>query len=91
MLRAMSISIAPTTDPFRVLGVPPTASAADVRSAFRTLVRQFHPDANPAARPGTELNAVVAAYRRLGQMGVLATPAPVETPAALRPRIDVYA
>ena len=91
MLRAMSLSIASGPDPFRVLGVPPTASAADVRSAFRSLVREHHPDANPAARPGTELNTVVAAYRRLGRMGVLETPEPVAPPAAPRPRIDVYA
>ncbi len=89
MLRAMSSSVAAGPDPFRVLGVPPTASAADVRSAFRSLVREHHPDANPAARPGTELNSVVTAYRSLGRMGVLATPeAPKPAPRA---RIDVYA
>jgi hypothetical protein len=64
-------------EPYRVLGVPSTASAADVRKAFRSLVRQLHPDVNPAARPGGELSSVVGAYRRLGRLGVLDRPAPV--------------
>ena len=80
---------------YRVLGVAPTASTADVRRAFRTLVRHYHPDANPAARPSGELSAVVDAYRRIGRRG--GAPAAPRRPAYAQPvaaaqrHIDVYA
>ncbi|MFJ8624992.1 J domain-containing protein [Kitasatospora sp. NPDC093550] len=50
-------------DHYAVLGVEPTASARQVTSAFRTLVRLLHPDARPV-EPGSaeRLGAVVAAY-----------------------------
>jgi curved DNA-binding protein len=34
-------------DYYKVLGVPKTASEKEVKSAFRRLARQYHPDANP--------------------------------------------
>ncbi|HKI91423.1 MAG TPA: J domain-containing protein [Gaiellaceae bacterium] len=77
---------------YRVLGLAPTASAKDIRQAFRTLVRRYHPDANPTARAGGELAAVVEAYRRIGRR--TAPPAAASAPpAAAVPRrhIDVYA
>jgi molecular chaperone DnaJ len=33
-------------DHYQTLGIPRTASQKDVKAAFRTLARQFHPDAN---------------------------------------------
>ena len=73
---------------YRVLGVDPSASPADVKRAFRTLVRRFHPDANPGSRPTAELSAVVEAYRKLGRAGAIAQ----ASPAPVAPRhIDVYA
>jgi hypothetical protein len=93
----MSISRVDSVEPLRVLGVPPTASADDVRRAFRTLVRRHHPDANPAAKPGAELGTIVDAYHRLGRLGMFEQPSPVREPhydAATQTSgrfIDVYA
>ncbi|MEO6504684.1 MAG: J domain-containing protein [Terrimesophilobacter sp.] len=59
-------------DPYSVLGVPRGASQAEVRSAFRALVRSYHPDTrDPSHASGAEpqadaqLRALLAAYRIL--------------------------
>ncbi|MFJ9846683.1 J domain-containing protein [Kitasatospora sp. NPDC101155] len=53
-------------DHYAVLGVEPTASARQVTSAYRALVRLLHPDTRPV-EPGSaeRLGAVVAAYEVL--------------------------
>ncbi len=55
-------------DPYDVLGVSKTASAADIKSAFRKQAKKLHPDANKhdpkAASRFAELNA---AYEILGE------------------------
>lgn len=33
-------------DPYKILGVPYDASDDDIKRAYRTLVRKYHPDAN---------------------------------------------
>ena len=55
-------------DPYEVLGVPKSAGAAAIKSAFRRLAKKLHPDANKqdkkAASKFAELNA---AYEILGE------------------------
>ncbi|MFE5581605.1 J domain-containing protein [Kitasatospora sp. NPDC056531] len=53
-------------DHYAALGVEPTASARQVTSAYRSLVRLLHPDTRPV-EPGSaeRLGAVVAAYEVL--------------------------
>ena len=54
-------------DPYQVLGVSKSASAADIKSAYRKLAKKLHPDANKsdpkAASRFSELNA---AYEIVG-------------------------
>ena len=46
-----------TADPFAVLGVPRSATIADVRAARRKLARELHPDAGGDERQMREVNA----------------------------------
>ncbi|MFD8545347.1 J domain-containing protein [Streptomyces sp. NPDC059649] len=56
----------PQHDHYAVLGVPPSASARQITTAYRRLVRSLHPDTGPA-RPAAEqeLAEVLTAYRVL--------------------------
>ena len=49
--------------PYEVLGVKPDASAEEIRTVYRKLAKQYHPDLNPG-KPAAEerFKAVSAAY-----------------------------
>ena len=49
---------------YAVLGVPPDADAAEIRRAFRSLARRYHPDAGAGASP-ERFRQVVEAYETL--------------------------
>jgi DnaJ-class molecular chaperone len=55
-------------DYYNVLGVPKTAAAKDIKSAYRKLARQWHPDQNPknAKEAETKFKEISEAYEVLG-------------------------
>lgn len=52
-------------DYYEVLGVGRSASAEDIRKAYRKLARQFHPDVNKSADAGKRFQEVQEAYDAL--------------------------
>jgi DnaJ-class molecular chaperone len=54
-------------DPYEVLGVPKSASAADIKKAFRQLAKKYHPDRNAGDAKAKERFAEIgSAYEILG-------------------------
>ena len=53
-------------DPYEVLGVAKNASAKDIKSAFRKLAKQHHPDQNPDPKSKDQFAAASQAYEILG-------------------------
>jgi DnaJ-class molecular chaperone len=70
MLAAQELEFAGMPDPYEVLGVPRSASEAEIKKSFRRLAKKLHPDANKndptAASRFAELNS---AYEILGDEG----------------------
>jgi curved DNA-binding protein CbpA len=53
------------------LGLPPTATGADIKSRYKELVKRHHPDANGGDRGSEErFRDVLQAYRMLKQAGL---------------------
>ena len=51
------------TNPYEVLGVPTTASSADIQKAYRKLAKKLHPDLNPGDKTAEEkFKEVAGAY-----------------------------
>ncbi|HEY3695832.1 DnaJ domain-containing protein, partial [Phenylobacterium sp.] len=54
-------------DPYMELGVARTASADELRRAFRKLAKQYHPDRNPGDKAAEErFKRISAAFDLLG-------------------------
>ncbi len=56
-------------DPYDVLGVPRSASEAEIKKAFRTLAKKYHPDQNKDPKAGARFGEVNQAYEILGDAG----------------------
>ena len=55
------------SNPYEVLGVAQTATADEIKKAYRRLARKLHPDLNPGDKSGEErFKDVANAYRLLG-------------------------
>ncbi len=80
------------TDLDEMLGVDPTADAAELTRAFRRKLRELHPDTRTAPEPDPEtLAAVLAAYQELRQADRRARTEADDKPAtepARRPTAD---
>ena len=55
-------------DPYDTLGVATDASQAEVKLAFRKLVRTYHPDVNPDENAAARFRRINAAYEIVGDV-----------------------
>lgn len=55
-----------TQDHYAILGVSPTADPAAIRAAYLALMREFHPDRNSSPAATLRAQAIIAAFKVLG-------------------------
>ncbi|HWQ58876.1 MAG TPA: J domain-containing protein [Clostridia bacterium] len=56
----------PIIDPYKVLGVPTTATDDEVKQAYRRLAKRYHPDANPGNKVAEQrMKEINAAYDQI--------------------------
>ena len=53
-------------DPYQVLGLAKTASAAEIKSAFRKLAKKYHPDQSKEPKAKDRFAEIGSAYEILG-------------------------
>src|SRR5262245_66016489 len=54
-----------TTDYYALLGVGPSATTAQIKSAFRRLAKQYHPDVNNSSDAAEKFREITEAYDTL--------------------------
>jgi molecular chaperone DnaJ len=82
----LPLSRRPTSDPYAVLGVTPEASPAEIKAAYRSLVKRHHPDAGGDPQRILALNAAWEVLREQVRGG--SPPATTNTPAPGPARAD---
>ena len=68
-IRTFRTSTVPSKDYYHILGVTPGASQAQIKSAYYSLSKQFHPDINKSEEAKKKFAEISEAYETLGNRG----------------------
>jgi len=60
------VNILAEDDHYRTLGIDKSATQDDIKKAYRTLAKKYHPDRNPDEAAGEKLKEINAAYDVIG-------------------------
>jgi len=61
--------VAPTSNPYAVLGIPRDASDQQVQRAYRRLAKRYHPDLHPDAQTSQQMRRINEAWEILSNPG----------------------